>query len=197
MCTTVLIAAFAGCNTPDTEETAETEQTIGHRWDLPEIGSEYRVIPYISAAIRLQSLSQDEALSELRSMATDRQLEDGVVILCRMLFTSRPDSDFRRPGLGGPAFKGGTNKTDWPLEPIEILDGIPFLITQGYILGGKREPAKMYLQYCVDNCDWSTTRFETKTDSQLMDALHHLVSAPKWLAPLSEYDIQFFRDQLK
>ena len=166
--------------------------------ELPDIQSgHYKVDPYIQAAIELQSFGRTNALARLHSMAQDSKLETRVIILCRMLFTQRPGSDFRRPMIGGASFFGGTDYADWPFEPIGLVDGVPFLITRGYILGGFPEPDEWYLRYCETNCDWSGFRYAIKSESQKRDALSKLLALPKWKTPLDRYERQFFTEQIQ
>src|SRR5258707_376899 len=110
-------------------------------------GRQYAVAPYLRSAVRLQSMGRDEACKALLASKDD----DQVFVLCRMLFTKRGASEFRRPLIGGALFLGTTDYADWSLEPIELVDGIPFLITQGYILAGVPEAAGSYLRYCMAN----------------------------------------------
>ena len=130
-------------------------------------------------------------------MTKDNDSERRVIILCRMLFTERHGSDFRRPRIGAASFFGGTDYPDWPLEPIALVDGVPFLITRGYALGGMAEPDEWYLCYCETNCDWSSFRYTIKTEQQKRDALNRLVASPKWKTPLDKYEWEFFAEQIQ
>src|SRR5262245_19501059 len=120
----------------------------------------YKVAPFIRAAVALQALGKDKACELLRAHSKDRQRElySGVFVLSRMLFVKKADGKFRRPLIGGAAFVGGTDYEDWPLEPIEIVDGVPFIITRGYMLGGSPESAESYVLYCMEHCDWNEFR---------------------------------------
>lgn len=165
---------------------------------LPDIHTgHYKVDPYIQAAVELQALGRSNALVRLHSMAQDEKLEKRVIVLCRMLFTRRPGGDFRRPMIGGAGFLGGTDYQDWPLEPIELVDGVPFLITRGYEMAGFPEPDEWYLRYCETNCDWSGFRYTIKSKSQKRDALRKLLSSPKWKTPLDADETQFFAKQIQ
>ena len=166
--------------------------------DLPDLQTgHYKVDPYILAAVELQALGRVNALARLHSMAKDTKLETRVVVLCRMLFTQRPGSDFRRPMIGGASFFGGTDYVDWPLEPIELVDGVPFLITRGYVLGGFPEPDEWYLRYCETNCDWSGFRFTTQSEAQKRHALSKLLMSPKWKSPLDRSETRFLAEQIQ
>src|SRR5439155_25923898 len=97
-------------------------------------------------------------------------IEEGqkIAVLCRMLCARRPGSDFDRLGLGSPSFLGEdpghtiSSTSDpifkkWALEPIELVDGVPFAVVTGYGYQGWFDPsgAERYVRYCMGNCDWS------------------------------------------
>lgn len=111
----------------------------------PPIGRDFKIAPYLSVAKSLQEEGSDKAILRLGSWADTGKHEDQVVILCRMLFEAKKGTDFRRPRIGGAAFLGGTDYPDWPLEPIDIYESVPILITSGYMLGGFPEASSRYL----------------------------------------------------
>jgi hypothetical protein len=119
----------------------------------------YKVDACLDAAVLLQEAGKDKARDELFVLANDRNQGIQVFVLCRMLFAPKANGEFRRPKIGQAFFLGCTDYADWPFEPIEIVDGVPFLITTGYLIEGVAEEAEEYLRYCLGNCDWSTTRF--------------------------------------
>ena len=47
-----------------------------------------------------------------------------------------------------------------------MVDGVPFLIATGYVLGGRAETASSYLEYCLEKCAWSDFRFKPKSDAE-------------------------------
>ncbi len=99
--------------------------------------------------------------------------------------------------IGGAGFFGGTDYSDWPLEPIELVDGVPFLITRGYVLGGLPEADEWYLHYCETNCDWSNSHYAIKTDQQKREALYKLLASPKWKRPLDTSEREFLSEQIQ
>jgi hypothetical protein len=99
--------------------------------------------------------------------------------------------------LGGAIFPSGTTYSDWPLEPIELVDGIPFLVSQGYILAGHAEHPLQYLSYCIQECDWSSFRFAPKSVGEKQRALQKLLSSPKWKRPLDDRNRAFFAAQIR
>lgn len=176
--------------------------------------SEYKVDLYLRAAVSLQALTASEAQKALLSFAWDLYKKDefsneyfinnnpAIIALCRMLFRQREASfgkqatEFRRAQIGGAGFFGGTSYGNWPLEPIEIVDGIPFKIVQGYSLGGWPELAHEYIEYCIGNCDWNDYRFRVATMVQKQSALGKLLASPKWKQKLSSYNKEFFSVQI-
>jgi hypothetical protein len=166
--------------------------------DIPgRVIENYKVDTYIQDAVRLQGQGKAEAYASLATMASKKGQRHKIYTLCRMLFTNRKGVEFRRPRIGGAAFLGRTDYSDWPLEPIEIVDGVPFLITKGYMLGGKPEYPEMYLNYCLKNCEWGGTKFTIKTEEEKQMALKRLLESTKWKAPLNKYEKQFLSDQIK
>ena len=153
---------------------------IGYDDDLLE-PRHYRVDPYIRAAVALQSLDRAAAISRLHGMAKHRHSPLSAIILCRMLFRRRRDSDyaFRGPAIGVPAFIRGT-EDDWPLWPIELIEGVPFMVVWGYTIGGLPESDESYLHYCEANCDWTDVKYSLKTIQQKRYALGKLISSDKW-----------------
>ena len=168
--------------------------------DLPSLQrASYRADPYITAADRLQSLGRRVAFRELLALSQSDDLEDGqrIVVLCRMLFTKRHGSEFRRAMIGCAAFPGDTVYTDWTLEPIELVDGIPFAVTYGYVLAGNPESPESYVRYCISNCDWRPFQFSRKSEAEKRDALSKLLASPKWRRPLEPREREFFAAQIK
>jgi len=165
---------------------------------LPEVtGGRYKVDPYIHLAIKLQAQGKEKACDTLKALAKDISLNKQVIVLCRMLFTSKPNQEFRRPRLGAPGYLGDTENSDWPLSPIEIVDGVPFLISPGYSGSGLPELAENYLTYCIQNCDWVKAPFGPRTAHQKQQALKKLMASPKWKRPLGDREEAFLASQIK
>jgi hypothetical protein len=185
---------------PASEDTASLPGDNLHLDQLPGIQSgEYRADPYLAAALALQTVGEAKASQILRKLcrqARGPDDEDAVFILCRMLFTARPGKEFRRPLIGAPSLLGGTIPKGWPLEPIELVDGVPFLIVRGYMLGGEAEPPESYLEYCLRNCDWRRERFAPRSPEAKRKALAKLLASPKWKRSLEDRERQFLSAQV-
>ena len=165
---------------------------------LPDLQSgRYKAVPYIRAAAALQNMGRESACQTLLRAAQTNQANRAIFVLCRMLFTKRATADFRCPGLGVAHFLGGTDYADWPLEPVELVDGIPFQIVWGYSLGGRGESAEGYLRYCMTTCDWSTVRFSEVTTALPNLTLTKLYTSPKWRRALESHEREFLSAQIE
>ena len=160
---------------------------------------------------RQAAIRQLIGLAKTAAISDSNFNEERTAILCRMLFTARPGSTFDRPSLlGGPSFLGGAplreapssvekNFIDWPSEPIEIVDGVPFAVVTGYTYEGHWDPrsAESYVRYCVKNCDWSSFHFSLRTEAEMRQALRKLIDSPKWRRPLEEWEQQYLTEQIQ
>jgi hypothetical protein len=189
---TVLVALVAGL-------LATASADVPPVSELPDFysGRQYNVEPYIRAAAALQSLGRPTALKTLHEMAGDPRADARVILLCRMLFVPPRGVEFRRPALGSALFLRDTSYSDWPLEPIEIVDGVPFLVVTGYFGAGAPESDELYLRYAETHLDWSAVRYAAKTPQEKRDALEKLFASPRWKTPLDASDRNFLGDQIQ
>jgi hypothetical protein len=178
---------------------AKKETRVADLLALPS--DKYRVDPYLKIAQSLQVMGQKRACALIRELAVKEAKAKWpytrTICLCRMLFKAKPKSKFRRAAIGGRFFPASTTYNDWPLEPIEIVDGVPFNVSMGVILGGEAELPGDYLRYCVEKCDWSKVRFRPKTMAEKEKALGRLLSSAKLKGKLREGDKEFFETQIK
>jgi hypothetical protein len=193
----VLLTATAfGGGSSSAQAQQKKEGNIIDLKDLAAVGKPFKVAPYLRAAAVLQKMGKEQARKQLESLA-EKDDAGRIAILCRMLFANKPDSTFRPPRLGDPVCLGGSGPADWPLLPIEIVDGVPFFVVRSYRLGGEPESSLHYLNYCIQNCAWSNTRFDLVSDEALTKALNKLLASPKWKRPLTEPERQFLSSQIK
>lgn len=176
--------------------------------DLPPMG-DFRAAPYLEAAVALQALGQEKAVKFLSKRCDDivrvvragkfEQVENGekAILLCRMLFVAKPKGEFRRPRIGDPSGIGDTAGEDWTLEPIELVDGVPFVVIKGYAIFGFPEMADHYLKYCVETCDWNPDKFKAKTADEKKKALEKLLASKKFKEPLTDDEKEFLAKQIK
>jgi tetratricopeptide (TPR) repeat protein len=186
----------------DRQKAAELDPSLQHvaLKDLPDFQIDpyhYKVDPYIAAAATIQAAGEDKAGKLLLALAKDQDDGEKVIVLCRMLFTAKPKAEFRRPFIGAAFFLGETKYADWPLEPIELVAGVPFLVTRGYALGGSPEHPERYLEYCIGNCAWQTAEFQPRSAAEKQKALEKLLASPKWKAGLNDEEKHFLASQIK
>lgn len=175
-----------------------SNQSVEMLKQLPGINPAiFRSEPYIRAAAKLQSLPKTQAVAILTTVANDLKHDDQIIVLCRMLFVAKPGREFRKPRLGTPDYFNGTEDAQWPLSPIELVDGVPFLICAGHRLAGIREPAGAYLAYCVKTCNWSKYEFAPTSQQQRLRALEKLFASSKWKGPFDEPETEFLESQVK
>jgi hypothetical protein len=166
----------------------------------PDSGKDsYRVDPYITTTGKLNAVGKDEAVKLLRAAAVKDSMSppDPVIHLCRMLFTPKKGKEFRPPMLGAPHCLGGSDRKDWSRLPIEIVDGVPFLILSGYTLGGAPEATVKYVDYCSKECEWGGTDYPPKSDAEKKAALEKLLASKKWKRPLEKSEREFLASQIK
>ena len=201
---TILLAA--GCAPPAPEPPAEAAPPF----ELPPMDDRGRhdIDWYLQTAASLQAVGKDEACKRLRALAAHKRLDAlpfeeqnvevmRVFVVCRMLFTARPGGEFPRAAIGGAGFLGGTSYKDWPLDPIEVVDGVPFQVAWGYTLAGTPESPSRYVEYCVENCAWSPTAFRPMTQAEKERALARLLASPKWRRPLTSDEVETLTVQVR
>jgi hypothetical protein len=157
----------------------------------------FRADPFITAAALLRDVGKERASEFLPRLSRDGRRAPAAIVLCRMLFTAKPEGEFRCPALGLPSFFGDTTFDDWPLRPITVVGGVPFVVVWGYTLAGSPESAWKYVRYCLKECDWGTTEFKLKTAEEKQEALKKLLTSPVWKKPLKGYEMEFLSAQIK
>ncbi|MGD1086234.1 MAG: hypothetical protein ABSA47_15980 [Verrucomicrobiota bacterium] len=168
-------------------------------FDIASIGvQQYKADDYIRAAVALQAMGREGACQALLASAKTNPGPDlRFFVLCRMLFTQRGTNEFRHPYYYRAYIIGDLR--DWRLAPIELVDGMPFLLTAnwGAADGGGPESAENYLQYCMANCDWNTYSFREVTPKQKSDALAKFLSSNKFQRRLTDFEQKFFSAQIE
>ena len=185
------------------DEPAAGEIGVADLLMLPNDPYAYKVDEYLDAARSLQALGKGKACALLKELAAKELFAKNgwpflrTVTLCRMLFRAKPKGTFRRAGIGAWGFVGKRDSDDWPLEPIAIVDGVPFLVADGAMLGGLPKAPTSYVQYCVEECDWNDFKFKAKTKDEKKKALDSLLSSPQLKGQLEDGNQEFLEAQIK
>jgi len=165
----------------------------------------FKAVSYLKVVEELQALPESYRVKALVGFSSIPNHDRQVVILCRMLFAAKPNGEFRRPLLGMPGFidsagdAPGTLETavlhNWPLEPISVVDKVPFSVVMGYMLAGVAESSGSYLAYCLKETQWSPVIYHPASRDQMEGALKKLGSQiPKKL--LTPSVKEFLRQQI-
>jgi hypothetical protein len=184
----LMLILLAGCTSRPTE--------VPSSQDNPFACNNYSIKTTLDTAYQLQELGETKAIAKLKSWAKGNPDDLRTIVMCRMLFKGK-QAPLRRPYLGEALFFGGTTYADWSLEPIAIFEGVPVLITRGYLLGGEAESAEAYLSYCIQNGSWGSNRYTDMTSGQINASLTRFLADTNWKSGLSETDKQFFMSQGK
>jgi hypothetical protein len=167
-------------------------------FDLKALNGPFKSRSFLKAAAALQQMGKEKAIAKLAMLTEDEDEHNRpVVMLCRMLFCKKANADFRAPRLGSPNWLGGTDFNDWPLLPLEIVDGVPFRVAYGYNLAGAAEGSRQYLRYCCENCDWSEAKYNPAVEDAVQRALNKLLASPKWKVKLEQSEREYLSAQLK
>ena len=156
---------------------------------------------FIPVAMSLQAMGRKAGSQALLDAARTADFHDyeKVVVLCRMLFEFRDGVDYVYPSLGQRTFFWDTTFADWPLEPVELVDGYPFWIVSSLAYSGARSPdaASRYVSYCITNCEWNAFKYHLLSTEQKRAALGKLLESKKWKRPLDERDRLVLSSQIE
>lgn len=178
------ICGMGGCGS--------TQERPEHVWTVDNFRSD----ACLTVCSALQALPVDERIRRLEEFAASAEQELAVIVICRMLFQARDGGEFRGAFLGAGFGLGGTDNASWPLEPIVISHGVPFLVIRGYVGGGSIETAYDYLRYCLSNCVWTETRYKREAPAVRLAALAELIRSTPWRKPLSVAEINILINQI-
>lgn len=165
-------------------------------------GSAFRSQTYLFVAQQLQMLDEASRIKRLRQWSdqkwSDQQDDKQVIVLCRMLFDPKEGEYFRAPILGAPRYIGSTDFS-WPLEPIAIAEQVPIMIVRDHgwpQSSGPVETGRDYLDYCLQNCQWTKRRYRIRQEDELDGILTRFLSTIQWRVPLSQEDLDFIVNQI-
>jgi hypothetical protein len=152
----------------------------------------------LCAALQLQwsRWGNELAIGEFMRIAVLQDPSRATAIaLCRLLFRSKTGEPLRPPSLGEPGFLGGTTSKDWPLEPIHLYRGVPFLIVNDWALAGLAEQANWYLAHCLLHGVWNETRYVVMEQVEIDAIAHDFVVNGPWKRSLTDAEESFLLAQ--
>lgn len=157
----------------------------------------FKIDRHLGEAITIQRLGREAGVQRLRKLSKALGSDVNVLLLCRMLYKNSAGADFRPPGSGATKFLGGTSPDDWPLEPIELVDGVPFVVAMDGSLAGALERDEVYLDYCETNCVWSDFQYALKTAKEERVALAKLLGSSRWKRTLRQEEVDYLSGQIQ
>ena len=165
--------------------------------NLETVSPNFRIKPYLEEVVRFQKIGKDQTIKELEKYASQEKYADQVAVLCRMLFKPKEEKKFERPKLGGSDFYGGTDYSDWPLEPITIFKGLPICISKLYWGSWDYRTVEDYLEYCVRECEWNDFKYELIEDELILERVKEFIGIFPWREELNEWEVSVLLGQAK
>jgi hypothetical protein len=157
----------------------------------------FKVELYLRIASKLQQLGKEKACKTLLRLAVN-DYQGKVSCLCRMLFRPKKKCDeCLDPHLGAMSFLDDTLEGDWPVAPLEMQNGVPFFVVFGFNVGGTICNSVKDVKCCIQNRDWSDTRFDLITKEDQQKALADLLASKKWKKQLSKRARDFLSAQIQ
>lgn len=169
-------------------------QELGDRWCWKDA---------VRLACELQQMEEmydvSWGMSELMRLAVtaDREGQENVFGLCRMLFKSKTSDPLRKPVLGKPGLIGEASLDELPDYPFHYHGPVLFHVARGYTLAGRRESASEYLAYCIRHGEWNIKRFAMTDDDSLVSLANEFVDIGPWHRPLNDDERDFVIDQIR
>jgi hypothetical protein len=111
------------------------------------IGAMYQCSEMAQVVNQLRRLGKDKSLATLHAYLAAGGEDDKVLVICRLLFSNPKGWDPPVLGRCVPTINNGIAKY-YPLFPIALSNGVPFLLIEGYELEGRGESATPCLKLC-------------------------------------------------
>lgn len=103
--------------------------------------------------------------------------------LCRLIFEGTRGTPLRQPLFGGTGLPYKSMPlTTWPRYPLAVEAGVPFVLSEGYVLAGMGEPAFKYLEFCATNGRFRTRPYPVPTRASATAAWKALTTSKRWKA---------------
>lgn len=137
-----------------------TAGMVGGANSQPELRP-FPISRYLAVASMLQQLPERERVTWLRMAASNAHLAESSVYLARMLI----EKETELCGVGVHA-AGKTDK-QFPDKPLEIFDGVPFLVATDASGSGQFENPADFMEYMLGNGKWRSIKFTRRTNGEI------------------------------
>jgi len=138
------------------DELTELLERIDAKWRDPEAASDPAYL--LRLAHILWPLGQKKALAVLSEFNRLGGIGNDSFWLLHLLFEpTAPPGYFEVPSIGAITPKPPQKMRDWPDYPLAQIDGIPFSLLGGILLGGFPEPLDWYVKTNIKDWRWRTS----------------------------------------
>lgn len=184
---------------PDQKQLLDNRHAILHGLALIERLSGFSGFAFnpgilIEAANYLCSLDKDFVFRVLeqychRANQEPTQRSDNALLVARVSYVP---NDRRQPlprlALGAPDLKEPQDPSLFPIFPLHLVEGIPFLLIGGYVLGGEAMPPMDYIAWCARHCALRPEPLGATDDP--VAAINRFLATSAWrqLAPSDYHD---------
>jgi hypothetical protein len=131
------------------------------------------------AANHYIDMGETRAIKSLKALGEDHAVRIGLV--CRIIFQGNDGKPLRQPRYGGLSLPYLTMPLEqWPLYPVAESEGVFFVLSEGYILGGVAERVTDYIDYCSTTGNFRKTKVEVPTHEEAMRAFDSFKNEQRW-----------------
>jgi hypothetical protein len=164
---------------------------------VPRLFSEDRFTAalFAEAVNHFVALGEDAARKELDGLTLDGSkdfeihgdgqwsVNDRIGWMCRVLFEPKNGNSLRGPLFGAPNLPYHTMPDkSWPQFPVALSGSTYFVLSQGYMLGGRAEDPRYYVDYCHQNGVFRKAPLKVPTQEEALKAAATLRASAAWKA---------------
>lgn len=159
-------------------------------------GNGFNPVALIRAVGGLLPLGKENALAALEAYERlawapvggeqhDSLDDERVFLILRVLFMRNDGNSVMPPlRIGSPDVPPPEDPAAFPLFPLAVVEQIPFLLIDGYQLGGLPERASEHIRYCREHCRLRPAPLRPQAPP--LDAVEALVQSEAWRALVPE-----------
>lgn len=101
--------------------------------------------------------------------------------ICRLIFMQKTNKVLRPPYFGGLRLPFNTMKfSDWPVYPLAESNGVYFVLSEGYRIGGQPEDPRDYIKYCQREGMFRKEYLIIPSEKEAEKALDSLLKTEVW-----------------
>ena len=156
---------------------------------------EFTSASFAEAVNHFIALGEQGAVEELDGLALDSgadftnhgsgawSVNERIGWMCRVLFEPRAGEPLRPPLFGALFIPEETMPSNsWPLYPVALSRSTYFVLSEGYMRGGRGENPKDYVEFCRQNGNFRKQAVAVPTRKQAIAAAAALRGSSAWKA---------------